>query len=277
VGQEDKERVLIVAPTHIEGEEITSEIRARLKQEGKLGDEQVFETFRPLGWTDAEKGDLERYDGTEVLQFHRNSGTFRAGQRIRVADFKRGDRLGKPSNFAVFTPRGLALAAGDNIRITANGKDKSGTHKLNNGSQYTVRGFTKEGDLALSNGWVVDKDFGYIDHGYVSTSHASQGKTVDRVLIAMGQESAPAINAEQFYVSVSRGRESAKVYSNMHRDHLHEAIQRKDGRKSATELIKPKRAKGRSFMSTIRKRLDQLREYASSSIRKQKERGTYER
>ena len=59
---------------------------------------------------------------------------------------------------------------------------------------------------------MVGKEFGHLAHGYVTTSHASQGKTVDRVLIAMGSESRPAINAEQFYVSVSRGRDQATVY-----------------------------------------------------------------
>ena len=101
----------------------------------------------------------------------------------------------------------MVIAPGELVRITANGKDKSGKHKLNNGSQYAVKGFTAGGDIALTNSWIVAKDFGHLTHGYVNTSHASQGKTVDRVLIAMGSESLPAINAEQFYVSVSRGRE----------------------------------------------------------------------
>ena len=36
--------------------------------------------------------------------------------------------------------------------------------------------------VPLDNGWVVDKEFGHLAHGYVSTSHASQGRTVDVVL-----------------------------------------------------------------------------------------------
>ena len=76
-------------------------------------------------------------------------------------------------------------------------------------------GFTKDGDLVLDNGWVVGRDFGHLAHGYVTTSHASQGKTVDRVLIAMGRESLTAMGAEQFYVSVSRGRDQATIYSDL--------------------------------------------------------------
>jgi ATP-dependent exoDNAse (exonuclease V) alpha subunit len=69
-----KKSVLVIAPTHAEGDEITAEIRDRLKERGIVStDEKLVETLRPLHWTDAEKGDVERYDGTEVLQWHRNS------------------------------------------------------------------------------------------------------------------------------------------------------------------------------------------------------------
>ena len=258
--------MLVVAPTHAEGDEITSEIREKLKERGIVSrDEKVVETLVPLGWTDAEKGDLWRYDGTEVLQFHRNSGTFRAGERVRVADYRPGDRLGNPAHFRVYRRERRGLAVGDRVRFTANGHDTSGTHRLNNGSQYTVAGFTQEGDLALSNGWTVAKDFGHITHSYVSTSHASQGKTVDRVLVAMGGESVPAMSAEQFYVSVSRGRESARVYSDLPTDQLRAAIQKTDLRKSATELFTPKpKHKGtsrrRKFMDRIRDGFEKLRD-----------------
>ena len=71
--------MLVVAPTHIEGDEITAEIRAKLKEQGKIGkDEKQFETLVPLGWTEAERA-TSRYEGTEVMQFHRNSGPFQGG------------------------------------------------------------------------------------------------------------------------------------------------------------------------------------------------------
>ena len=60
-----------------------------------------------------------------------------------------------------------------------------------------------KGDIKLTNGFVVPKDYGGLTHGYVVTSHASQGKTVDVSLIALGSESLAAANREQFYVSVS--------------------------------------------------------------------------
>lgn len=270
--------MLVVAPTHAEGNEITAEIRARLKEKGIVGqDEQVFETLTPTGWTEAERGDPTRYTGDEVVQFVRNSGEHRAGDRVASVDFDPAESPAK--HFAAYLRGQTALAAGDTIRITANGKTADG-HRLNNGSLYTIKGFDKDGGIVLGNGWVVGKDFGHFTHGYVSTSHASQGKTVDRVLVAMGGESIPAINAQQFYVSVTRGREKAMIFTDLKPDTLREAIRRSDPRQTATELLhdKPKRTlkeKAVALLKNARGRIERLREIAAGAIReleRQKER-----
>lgn len=270
--------VLVVAPTHAEGDEITGEIRKRLRGEGKLGEERVFDTLKPLGWTDAEKADPQRYDGTEVVQFHRNSGAFKAGDRV-TADRLLASGYGlRPGHFSVYSQSHCVLAAGDAVRITGNGWDTvlrdgqrvRGKHRLDNGSLYTVAGFTKEGDVALTNGWVLGKEFGHLAHGYVTTSYASQGKTVDRVLIAMGHESLPAVNAAQFYVSVSRGRERATIYSNLNATTIREAIQRQDERRSATELlgeqVEQKKRNRRDLVDRMRAYYKRLRERLESAI-----------
>ena len=239
--QDITDRVLAIAPTHAEAAGVTAAIRARLQERGIVAkEEREIPTLVPLHWTEAERGDLNRYDGTEVLQFHRNGGTFKAGDRVAIADFKPGQRLGPASTFSVYGRNTIKLAAGDRIRITAPGKSADGAHKLDNGSQYQVKGIDEKG-VHLTNGWTLAPGFAHLSHGYVSTSHASQGRTVDKVLIAMGQESLPAISAEQFYVSVSRGREKATIFTDVATQELREAIRRADTRKSATELMQPDR------------------------------------
>jgi hypothetical protein len=47
----------------------------------------------------------------------------------------------------------------------------------------------------------VARGFGHRTHGYVITSHASQGTDVDRVLIAQSADSFGASSEERFYVS----------------------------------------------------------------------------
>jgi hypothetical protein len=88
----------------------------------------------------------------------------------------------------------------------------------------------------LPNGIVLPKDYGGLAHGYVLTSHASQGKTVDKVLLALGSESLVAANREQFYVSVSRGREGVRLYTD-DKAAMMDAVQDSSARLSATELM----------------------------------------
>ena len=123
-------------------------------------------------------------------------------------------KLEDADRYEVYQKKQLALASGDKVRITRNGKTADGKHSLRNGAEHEVAGFVPvTGDIKLSNGWVVKNNFGHVDHGYVKTSFASQGKTVSRILVAQSSESFGASNAEQFYVSVSRAKNSVQIYT----------------------------------------------------------------
>jgi hypothetical protein len=145
--------------------------------------------------------------------------------------------LNLSGRFQVYAAETLRLAPGDKMRITQNGFTLDGKHRLNNGAVYELQGFTKGGDLKLKNGWVLSKDYGNIAYGYCQTSHVAQSKTVDRVLVAQSRKSFGASSAEQFYVSVSRARESVTVYTD-DKERLREAIQSSGARVSAHELLK---------------------------------------
>ena len=86
--------------------------------------------------------------------------------------------------------------------------------------------------------------------GYVDTSYSSQGKTVDRVFVSVGNESLRAANQQQWYVSASRGREMAKLYVE-DKQAVRSAIARTGERLSAVELMKPKRRMA-SVMEVLR-------------------------
>ena len=128
---------------------------------------------------------------------------------------------------------------GDKLRFTQNGMTACGTHRLNNGAIYSLAGFSDDGNLVLNNGWHVDSAYGNLTHGYCTTSHASQGKTVDHVYVAQGPESNPASSAEQFYVSVSRARERVRIYT-QDKTELKDAVARDGSRPAAVELQGPR-------------------------------------
>lgn len=59
----------------------------------------------------------------------------------------------------------------------------------------------------VKGGVTIPKDYARIARGFVSTSHSSQGMTVDKVFVAQSSASFSASSREQLYVSTSRGRQ----------------------------------------------------------------------
>lgn len=257
---------LVVSPTHAEGDRITSGIRRRLAEAGRLdGGERELWTLRPLDLTQAERSDAVNYQSGDVLVFHQNARGFTRGERLVVGDKRLP--LDQAARFQVYRPSTLRVALGEVLRVTRNGKTADGRHRLNNGMRVTVEDFDRRGNLVLSNGWTLSRDYGHLAHGYVSTSHGSQGMTVQRVLIGQSTLSLPATSREQFYVSVSRGRERATVYTD-DKEALLEAIGHSHERLSATELA---RHQVRTVQPTREQRLDMSKDSHTRTHERERE------
>lgn len=227
---------LVVSPTHVESEQTAQAIRDRLRADGQIGsDEREIRVLTNRHFTEAERSDPAMIDPTDVLVFHQNAVGFDRGERMAVGD--RSLPASEALKYQVFRSGALKVAPGDLIRVTRNGTTADGKHRLNNGSVHSVKGFDPNGNLVLRNGWVIGKDFGFLSQGYVVTSHAAQGRTVDRVLIAESSSSFPAASPVQFYVSVSRGRESARIYTDS-REELLENVRRANERLVATDIAR---------------------------------------
>jgi hypothetical protein len=234
---EEGKSCLVVAPARIEGEKVTAAIREKLKASGRLGgEEREFLRLDATDWTEAERGDAVNYDGGEVLVFQVPAKGFKKGQRVEVMDPAQAP-LDRAARFQAYRPGMLRIAANDMLRITRNGFTRDKCHRLNNGMLVQVKGFTREGHIELTNGWQIDKGYGFLAPGYTLTSFAAQGKSPDRVLIAQSADSFPASSREQFYVSCSRGRDSCTIYTS-DREELRQAIARSDPKLTATELMK---------------------------------------
>jgi conjugative relaxase-like TrwC/TraI family protein len=235
----DPKTALVLAPTHAEGQNVTDAIRAGLKERGDLKGERLVEAWVPAHLTEAEKADPTQYDEGMLLQFHQNAPGYPKGSRLVVTEGMTTP-VELANRFEVYHPVQLALAGGDRIRITTGGKTKDG-HRLSNGSLLTVKGFTKGGDLIVDHGWVLDRDWGHFTHGYCTTSHASQGATVDRVFVAIASESLPATNQRTAYVALTRGKEMAQIFTD-DKDALFQAMRRPDDPLSASELAETAKA-----------------------------------
>lgn len=245
---------LIVSPTHIEGQDVTATLRERLKEAGQIrGKEREFLQLKTTGWTEEYKADAFHYEEARqklMLEFHQNAEGHKKGERWEVLEgklpesqslaVKNGEgkkdqvKLEHASRFTLYQQRELALAVGDKLRITKGGTTLEDT-RINNGDVFSVTGFTDDGHIRLNTGKTLAKDYGHISHGYVTTSHSAQGKTVDYVLIAQSGQSTPAASQEQFYVSISRGRKEARIYTDDKKE-LEKSVMTSGQRMTAREV-----------------------------------------
>jgi hypothetical protein len=150
-----------------------------------------------------------------IAAFHRSTDGFLAGEAVTVSRIEQGrvwvetqlgERrlpVGKPG-FTVSRAVGIEIAPGDCILIRANDRSSG----LINGERLTVAGL-EAGHLRFSDGRTVDTGrFGHFAHGYAVTSHASQSKTVDHVIVVARQ-----LDAKAAYVACSRARLSCTVHT----------------------------------------------------------------
>lgn len=276
---------LVIAPSHAEREQVTEAIRQELKDRGRIhGPEHDLTVLQSKRLTEAQRSDPFCFAPGDVVEFvTKGKGGYKAGDRLRVA--KISDRqvwaesetglvnvpIESPKSFDVYRERDRHFAAGDMVRVTKNrrpSKDSS-EKRLNNGSLFELTGFTKSGDLKLSNGQTIPASWGHIEHGVTVTSYTSQGKTVDHVFLAQSKSSFPASSMEQIYVSASRGREQLSVYTN-DRELLRAAISQDRTGMNASEL-RPKV----DLQTRWSERAASIRRFAENLARQQAQRLHY--
>jgi conjugative relaxase-like TrwC/TraI family protein len=226
---------LVVSPTHAEAARVTEAIRIARKADGELSGERLVTSYVAAHLTDAQKADSTEYEPGDLLQFFQNATGHVKGERLTIGESSMPP-VELAARFEVYRSRPLALAVGDRIRVTAGGTTKDGKHRLSNGSLFTVEGFTPQGDIKVNDGWVIGHEFGHIAHGYVTTSHASQGATVNKVFVAIDSESMKATDQRTAYVAITRGKEQAMIFTDDHLELL-KAARRENEALSATELV----------------------------------------
>jgi conjugative relaxase-like TrwC/TraI family protein len=250
---------LVVSPTHKQGDDVTDAIREKMKAAGLLGKKEVAAIrLVNLNLTEAQKADWRNFSEGQVVQFNQNVSKIKRGSQwivarvngdtVTIADTKGEERAlpwEKAHSYDVLEKSTLCLAKGDKIKITRNGFDDN-KNRLNNGQTLDVVSVDRKGKIKLRNGqskkpYEIGKEFGHLSHAHCITSYAAQGKTVDHVLIAQPASTFAATDARQFYVSVSRGRETVRVYTDDKAALLDYASHMGD-RQSAIELVQGKQA-----------------------------------
>lgn len=254
---------IVISPTHAQGEEATKEIRQKMKEAGLMGKKEITATsYKSFNMTEAEKTDARNYQDGQVVKFNQNVTGFKRGSiwtvdktddRIKLVNDKGESKalpIGDSKRYSLYHEKEIHLAKGDKVLITDNSFDAKG-RRLNNGMMLDVTKVSASGKIELKNEvsksvYELDKDFGFISHAHTVTSYASQGKTVDEVFIYQPAGTFPATDAKQFYVSVSRGRDKARIYTDDKESLLDHAAEL-GIRQSAIELV----SKGKSHRDFV--------------------------
>jgi hypothetical protein len=276
---EENKSALLVAPTWAEIEAVTEKVRMALKVSGRLpAEEKDLQVFDSLSWTEAQKRDARQYRPGMAIHFHRTAHGFDKDETVAVVAvennslklrcpdgsevlFQLGQGAALSACFDVGEKRDLKVAAGDKLLLQSNWQEK-----FVNGELVEVKAV--QGDsVVLADGRVIPENYRTFTHGYAVTSHAVQGKTVDEVLVVASSRSLRAINQEQFYVSISRGRERCQIFTD-DSDLLRSHVTHSSARLAAVEAMPARPQRG--FIQTILRRghrfLKQFRQRNSQAL-----------
>ena len=214
---------LAISPVWSEVNAFTTVLRDQLKDRGLLGRaEKTYRAVQSMQWTPSAKMQLSNYQVGDVLTFHRDSGGFGKHEMVAVvAKDERGLTLERQDGsqsffnpqehkgFDVGLPRTLAVAPGEKLLVRAN----FAPGHLKNGDIVTVKEVKEDGSLAIQDGGTIPPHFRQFTHGYASTSHSAQSKTVDNGILVLGDKSYQAANLQQAYVSNSRFRQTQIIFT----------------------------------------------------------------
>jgi len=187
----------------------------------------ICQTYVPVDTTLAQKRHWETYTDVQHLVFHSSYGTIPKGsvctllkadfdgiyvnynEKTYLIDYKYAER------WQIAQASQLEVAKGELLQIKCNMKDLNGK-KLANGTQVTVTTIDLDKQILTVDDaqetYQLSANNGLFVYGYALTSYASQGKTVDHVIL-FDDGCEKATSLEQWYVSISRARKSVRVFT----------------------------------------------------------------
>jgi ATP-dependent exoDNAse (exonuclease V) alpha subunit len=251
------ERTLIVSPDNKSRRDLNQAVRSELQARGGVGREghslRVLVPRQDI--TGAERAWAACYQVNDVVRYTRGSarlGLERDSYARVVATNLQENTVtvekasGEAATYnpnrlagvAVFRPLELEFSAGDRVQFTSPNRELG----VPNRQLGTLQAVSSDGDLSVKlddRERIVNfniRENPHLDHGYAVTSHSSQGSTTDRVLINIDTDTHPdLINSRLGYVSVSRARLDAQIFTN-DAAALEKGLSHDDGKTSAVDF-----------------------------------------
>jgi conjugative relaxase-like TrwC/TraI family protein len=243
---EQNASAVVVSQTWTEVHHVNSRVRDALKSKGLLGaHDAMVQALEKLDLTNAQKRDERFYPPDAVIVFNQKVREAKPGAKGKLVGILKSSVLvevdGKfvmvsnkvLNHVSICLPREIQVAENDRLHLKANRKLAAGG-RVTNGELVTVKSVLPDGGVELTDGRVLDKDFREFLPGYAVTSYGSQGKTVDYVLFSDSTVK-PATNAQQWYVTISRGRRGIRIFT-PDKQQLRENVARPGNRPLALEF-----------------------------------------
>jgi hypothetical protein len=223
------ESLLVLSQTNSGVESLNREIRNHLVKSGVVEQGREVAALRLVDATDAEKARIETYQGGRFLVANSKGDAWQAGERLQVVRSagNRGivarNESGKEikiskrnlARFSVAAAAKIEVGKGDRLQLRGNLREGKAI-VASNREVLTVADVREDGSILAQNAKgkeiMIPANFGRLSHGYAVTSYSSQGATVDRVLVA-DSGSKGASGQKEFYVSISRGRNSVEIFT----------------------------------------------------------------
>lgn len=253
------EGTLVISPDNESRRALNELIHAEMQERGQVSKDErtvkVLDARQEM--TGADRAWATQYEQSDIVRYAKGSKTLgiEAGEYARVTDVDRkqnqitvernnGEEISydprRLQGVTVYYETERNFAEGERVQFTAPSKElhvanrQLGTiEKIDDAGNVEIR--TDSGRAVSFN----ISEHPHLDYGYAVTSHSSQGQTADRALIHVDTEKGEQlVNARMAYVSVSRARYDAEIYTNNKTDLAHH-LSRDVSQRTATEEHEP--------------------------------------
>lgn len=232
---EERANTMLITQSNAWRIEVNNTVRSGLKSEGRItGEDVTLDRLEALRHTKAESGRMENFVPGMTIIFERNVkgmgiergsefevvGTSEKGVELEALDGKRiyfdpSKSAHAANSISAYRQAEINLARGDVIRFDRPDKDRGIENKA---TADIVQVDEKSVSLKVhgeENARVFNRSdplIKHIDYGFSATVHGAQGATVQNVIAVMDSSSVLSTQ-KSFYVTISRAKERAEIFT----------------------------------------------------------------
>jgi conjugative relaxase-like TrwC/TraI family protein len=255
LSESERGKTIVVSGTNADRADINERVRENL---GLVGQGREVVRLKPTALTKEEMRMPRNFQEGQVINFNLKQKepyfSENKGYEITKTDknqiYVKGDDgheyavNPKVTTVTLYDRERIELTKNDIVRMSKSNKEEGvstgDVFKVVRENRYNLEDNTivlenEKGDRKRINA----KEDLHLDYAYATTVHASQGVTVDRVIVNLDTKS-QTTNKDVFYVAVSRAKHEAHIYTDNMNDLPH-AIRKESNKLNAINIVETNR------------------------------------